>query len=318
MVVLAVILAVLLDWILGDPYHWPHPVKWMGNYISFCLRYRAKRPVTAYLFGGLLWVTTVGLTVGVVTAGLYLAQQVHVVLYWVVWIYLAYASLAGRSLAVEAVKVYRTLQEGSLEDARYQVSMIVGRDTTSLNREEIAKATIETVAENTSDGVIGPLLCLFLGGPVLAMGYKAVNTLDSMVGYRTEKYRYIGFVSAKMDDLANLLPARLTWGCLVLASHMLQLDGRSALRIGWRDRYQHASPNSAFSEAVVAGALGIRLGGAHVYHGELIDKPTIGDRLRAVVPQDILTTVSLLYMSTTVALLLGLLSYISLNMIGVI
>lgn len=310
MVLWAIFAAIVLDWLIGDPYDWPHPVKWMGNYISFCLKVRERLSLSPYLFGLLLWLTTVSLSAGLIAGLLYLSAHLHPFLYWLVWIYFAYTTLATRSLAVEARKVYDTLKTGSLEDARYQVSMIVGRETDQLSPEEISKATIETVAENTSDGVIGPLICLFLGGPILAMVYKAVNTLDSMVGYKTEKYKKIGFVSAKLDDLANLLPARLTWFCLILASRVLHLDAKQAMKIGWRDRYQHASPNSAFSEAVVAGALGIQLGGAHVYHGELISKPTIGDHTRSVLPEDILTTVSLLYMSTILALLLMAMIYL--------
>jgi len=269
MTLIAIFLAVLLDWLIGDPYSWPHPVKWIGSYIYLCMRLQEKRQFSPYLFGFFLWLTTVGLALVVTYGLLWLAGLVHPVLYWIVWIYLAYASLAAKSLAFEAQKVYQTLKFGSLEEARKQVGMIVGRETSQLTPEEISKATIETVAENTSDGVIGPLLCLFLGGPILAMTYKAINTLDSMVGYKTEKYRKIGLISAKMDDLANLIPARLTWLFLILSSQILLLDFKGALRIGWRDRYQHASPNSAFSEAVVAGALGIQLGGPHVYHGEL-------------------------------------------------
>ncbi|MGT2785050.1 adenosylcobinamide-phosphate synthase CbiB [Streptococcus merionis] len=305
MAIISILIALLCDWLIGDPYSWPHPVKWIGSYIQFCLSLYQKRRIPPYVFGFLLWGTTVGLAVTGVWLVLWLALRVHPIVYWVISIYLAYASLATRSLAVEALKVYRTLKTGTIEEARYQVSMIVGRDTAELTHSEITKATIETVAENTSDGVIGPLLCLLLGGPVLAIAYKAINTLDSMVGYKTEKYRQIGYISAKIDDLANLVPARVTWVCLMLASHVLQLNAKDAYRIGVRDRYQHASPNSAFSEAVVAGALGIQLGGAHIYHGELIEKPTIGDATREVVAEDIVTTVSLLYMSTMIALIAG-------------
>lgn len=311
----SLVLAVCLDWVIGDPYSWPHPVKWMGNFINGCLRLFQKLPIQPYLFGGILWLSTVGLSVVFAYFLLLGASLLHPVLYWIVYTYLAYACLATRSLAVEAIKVYHTVKTGTLEEARYQVSMIVGRDTSHLSREEITKATIETVAENTSDGVIGPLLCLFIGGPILAIGYKAINTLDSMVGYKTEKYRAIGYVSAKIDDLANLIPARVTWIALMVASHILQLDTKGACHIGFRDRYQHASPNSAFSEAVVAGSLGIQLGGTHVYHGEIIEKPTIGDANREVEADDILTTVSLLYMSTTVVLLVGLLIIISLKIL---
>lgn len=301
MIVVAIFIALLLDWLIGDPYSWPHPVKLIGNFIYACLKLENLKSKFPFLFGILLWFSTVTLTVSITYGILWGASQLHPILYWVVWIYLAYTCLATRSLAFEALKVYKAVQSGSIEQARYQVGMIVGRETNHLSIPEICNATIETVAENASDGVIGPLLCLFLGGPVLAMGYKAINTLDSMVGYKTAKYRKIGFVSAKMDDLVNLIPARLTWFFMLASARILQLDFRNALKIGWRDRYQHASPNSAFPESVVAGALGIRLGGAHVYHSELISKPTIGDPVRNVEAEDILTSISMLYMTTTVS-----------------
>ncbi|HEM5489833.1 TPA: cobalamin biosynthesis protein [Streptococcus suis] len=315
MYMIAIFIAILLDWLLGDPYSWPHPVKLIGNFISLFLKGQPNHPKGKYIYGFFLWLTTVGMTVGVSYFLLSLSARFSPVLYWGIWIYLAYTTLSTRCLAMEALKVLKTLKTGTIEEARYQVSMIVGRDTSQLTAEEISKAAIETVAENTSDGVIGPLLCLFIGGPVLAMAYKAVNTLDSMVGYKTEKYRQIGFVSAKLDDVANLIPARLTWLSLMIASHILQLDSKEACRIGFRDRYQHASPNSAFSEAVVAGALGIQLGGAHIYHGEWVDKPTIGDAVRPVEFTDIQTTIQMLYMSTTVSLLLFSAVYLLLTII---
>ena len=301
MIVIAIFIAILLDWIIGDPYSWPHPVKLIGNFIYACLKLENLKSKFPFLFGILLWFSTVTLTVSLTYGILWVASQLHPILYWGIWIYLAYTCLATRSLAFEALKVYKAVQSGSIEQARYQVGMIVGRETNHLSIPEICNATIETVAENASDGVIGPLLCLFLGGPVLAMGYKAINTLDSMVGYKTARYRKIGFVSAKIDDLVNLIPARLTWIFMLTSARILQLDFRNALKIGWRDRYQHASPNSAFPESVVAGALGIQLGGAHVYHGELISKPTIGDPIRSVEAEDILTSISMLYMTTTVS-----------------
>ena len=301
MIVVAIFIALLLDWLIGDPYSWTHPVKLIGNFIYACLKLENLKSKFPFLFGILLWFSTVTLTVSITYGILWGASQLHPILYWVAWIYLAYTCLATRSLAFEALKVYQAVQSGSIEQARYQVGMIVGRETNHLSIPEICNATIETVAENASDGVIGPLLCLFLGGPVLAMGYKAINTLDSMVGYKTAKYRKIGFVSAKTDDLVNLIPARLTWFFMLASARILQLDFRNALKIGWRDRYQHASPNSAFPESVVAGALGIQLGGAHVYHGELISKPTIGDPVRNVEAEDILTSISMLYMTTTVS-----------------
>ena len=301
MIVIAIFIALLLDWLIGDPYSWPHPVKLIGNFIYACLKLENLKTKFPFLFGIFLWFSTVALTVSLTYGILWGASQLHPILYWGIWIYLAYTCLATRSLAFEALKVYKAIQSGSIEKARYQVGMIVGRETDQLSIPEICNATIETVAENASDGVIGPLFCLFLGGPVLAMGYKAINTLDSMVGYKTAKYRKIGFVSAKMDDLVNLIPARFTWFFMLASARILQLAFRNAIKIVWRDRYQHASPNSAFPESVVAGALGIQLGGAHVYHGELISKPTIGDSMRNVEAEDILTSISMLYMTTTVS-----------------
>lgn len=289
--------AILLDLLLGDPYAWPHPVKFMGNYINWFKRFQHRIPVSGYIFGLLLWMSTVGLSVLVTWMLLEVAWSISLSLYEVIWVYLAYSCLATKSLALEAKKVYQTLLGGSLQEARQQVGMIVGRDTSELTSEEIVKATVETVAENTSDGVIGPLFFLILGGPVWAMGYKAVNTLDSMVGYKTDKYIEIGFVSAKMDDLLNLIPARLTWVTMWLATILARLDWKSAWRIGWRDRYQHASPNSAFSEAIVAGALGIKLGGAHIYHGQWLEKPSIGEEKRPARAEDILATIRLLYLT---------------------
>ena len=200
MIVIAIFIALLLDWLIGDPYSWPHPVKLIGNFIYACLKLENLKTKFPFLFGFFLWFSTVALTVSLTYGILWGASQLHPILYWGIWIYLAYTCLATRSLAFEALKVYKAIQSGSIEKARYQVGMIVGRETDQLSIPEICNATIETVAENASDGVIGPLFCLFLGGPVLAMGYKAINTLDSMVGYKTVKYRKIGFVSAKMDD----------------------------------------------------------------------------------------------------------------------
>lgn len=301
MIIIAIFIALLLDWLIGDPYSWPHPVKLFGNFIYACLKLENLKTKFPFLFGILLWFSTVSLTVSITYGILWGASQLHPILYWILWIYIAYTCLATRSLAFEALKVFKAIQSGSIEKARYQVGMIVGRETDQLTIPEICNATIETVAENASDGVIGPLLCLFIGGPVFAMGYKAINTLDSMVGYKTAKYRKIGYVSAKIDDLVNLIPARLTWLFMMASTRVLQLDFRNAIKIGWRDRYQHASPNSAFPESVVAGALGIQLGGAHVYHGELITKPAIGDPTRSVEADDILSSISMLYMTTTIS-----------------
>ncbi|EHL2576754.1 cobalamin biosynthesis protein CobD, partial [Listeria monocytogenes] len=235
----------ILDCLLGDPYSWPHPIKAIGNLIKWLTTILRKifHGKSLYFAGGLLFVFTVGMTGVVSWFILFLSAKIAYWLYVAVFVYLGYTTLAMTCLAKEARKIQRTLADGNLAAARVQVGMIVGRDTDKLTAEQISKATIETVAENTADGVIAPLFYLFIGGPVLALMYKAVNTLDSMVGYKYEKYRAIGFVSAKMDDVVNFIPARLSWLFLVIASFILRYNGRASWRVGLRDRKNHTSPN---------------------------------------------------------------------------
>lgn len=297
----------ILDCLLGDPYSWPHPIKAIGNFIQLLVTFLRKISESEkwlYVAGGILFVLTVGLTGALSAFLLFISAKVAYWLYVIVFIYLGYTTLAMTCLAKEARKIQRTLTTGDLAAARIQVGMIVGRDTENLSREQISKATIETVAENTADGVIAPLFYLFIGGPVLALMYKAVNTLDSMVGYKTEKYRAIGFVSAKMDDIANFIPARLTWLCLVIASFILNYDSRAAWKIGLRDRKKHTSPNCAYPEGAVAGALDITLGGTHEYFGETVVKPTIGDGTSSVTQKQISQTIKLLYTASSCAFIL--------------
>ena len=223
---------------------------------------------------------------------------------------MTYQILAARCLQVESSKVWKQLNAGSLEEARKAVSMIVGRDSEHLTEEGVAKAAIETVAENTSDGVIAPMLYTALGGPVLGFLYKAVNTMDSMVGYKNDTYLYFGRCAAKLDDLANLIPARITGLEMIVASYFLNLDAKRAWKTFWRDRYHHLSPNSAMTESVTAGALNIQLGGDLFYFGKLVHKETIGDDIRPVCPEDIVTTNNLLYMTAVLSLLLFSLIYL--------
>ncbi len=296
--------AFLLDLLLGDPYHWPHPVKWMGNFISWFLERftQEKTDPEKYRLGVVLWLVTVLGTGSIVFICLKLSFWLHPIVGSICYIYLAYTTLATKSLAIEGKKVYQKLASEGVVNARKQVAMIVGRDTSELTEEEITKATVETIAENTSDGVIAPLLYLFIGGPILAMMYKAVNTLDSMVGYVTPNYRAIGRFSAKMDDLWNYLPARITWVFLLASAKFLRLNSQNAWQVGRTDCRKHKSPNSGFPEAVVAGALGIQLGGTHLYHGVEIYKPTIGVPLRSAQQEDILLTNQLLYTAASLGL----------------
>lgn len=307
MTLLAWCVAWLLDVLIGDPQNWPHPVRWMGKLINavqrvirrYCHSERALR-----VGGGVMWLLVVGLTWAVAWGVLTLANSINPWLGWVVNVWMIFTVLAGRCLARAAQDVERPLRAGNLADSREKLGWIVGRDTSQLQPEQINRAVVETVAENTVDGIIAPLFFLMLGGAPLAMAYKAVNTLDSMVGYKQEKYRAIGMVSARLDDVANYLPARLSWLLLSAAAFLCRNQGARALRIGWRDRYNHSSPNCAWAEAPVAGALGIRLGGPNDYFGERVEKPWIGDAQRTISVDDIPRTIRLMWVASTLALLL--------------
>ena len=226
---------------------------------------------------------------------LWILYRIHPLLGFAAELLLASLTLAAKSLKTESMKVYAELQKGDLEGARHAVSMIVGRDTQVLDQTGVTKAAVETVAENTSDGVIAPMLYMAIGGAPLAMCYKAVNTLDSMVGYKNERYIDFGRASAKLDDLVNWIPARISGLLMVLSALLNGLDGRGAWRIFLRDRHNHASPNSAQTEAACAGALQVQLAGNAYYFGKLYEKPTIGDPIRPVEAQDIVRANRLLY-----------------------
>lgn len=301
-----IVIGFVLDLLLGDPPSWPHPIKVIGHAIGGLTKLfnRPKYAATTRQWLGLLmWVIIVGGTWLIVAGLMWLVRNV-LWLKLVLGSYLCYTCLSIKGLAVESRKIMASLKADDLEKARYQVGMIVGRDTAALSGEDVCKATIETVAENTSDGVIAPLLFLIIGGPALGLAYKAVNTLDSMVGYQNEKYRDIGRVPARLDDVFNYIPARLTWLFLVIASALLRYDVHKAVSVGLRDREHHKSPNSGFSESVVAGALNLRLGGPHYYFGELVPKPYIGNADAG--PADahaINQTLRLLYTASTLGLI---------------
>lgn len=296
----------VLDLIFGDPYSFPHPVRYMGKLIRWTekkIRAVAKTGRVLKIGGFVLWFVTVATTF-VITYGIVKLSQIHPALYFVVNSVLLYTTLATKCLADEAKKIMKVLQTGTIEEARKQLSYIVGRDTTSLSQGEIIRATVETVAENTVDGIIAPLFYAFIGGAPLAFAYKAINTLDSTVGYKNEKYADIGFASAKIDDIANYLPARIAALLMTLASFILRLDYKNCLKIAIRDRKNHKSPNCAYSEGAVAGALGIQLGGTNVYFGEVVYKPTIGDKKREIQIEDITLTNRIMYMTSLVGLIL--------------
>lgn len=289
--------AVLLDLVLGDPRALPHPVVGIGELISWLEGALRRRIPNARVAGVFLLLCTVGLSYLLAASLIYAAYLLSPTAGFVAGLYLAWVSLAARSLHVESAKVAEALRRKDLPAARLALSYIVGRETVDLDEPEIVRGAVETVAENTGDGVIAPLFYLMLGGPALAIAYKAVNTLDSMVGYKNERYLDFGWASARFDDLANYLPARLTGLLMVVAAPLCGLSGAGAWRILRRDGRNHSSPNSGFPEAAAAGALGVRLGGANRYFGRTVEKPTIGD---ALVPLSLATyagVVRLMYCS---------------------
>ncbi len=284
----------LLDLLLGDPHSFPHPVRLVGKLIAALedrLLGKAEAETDEAKFKkGILLAAAVSLIVAAAAAVVLLgAYGIHPVAGIVVETVMTYQILAAKSLKDESMKVYRCLKDGNLKGARKAVSMIVGRDTETLDEEAVAKAAIETVAENTSDGVIAPMLYTAVGGPILGFFYKAVNTMDSMVGYRNEKYLYFGKAAAKLDDFVNYIPARISAYLMILAAYIggKDLSGKGARRIHRRDHRNHASPNSAQTESVCAGALGVRLAGDASYFGKTVKKPYVGDPCRKVEAEDI-------------------------------
>ena len=304
----ALLLGFCLDLLLGDPHWMPHPVRAMGALITGLEKpLRGVFPKThrgELAAGSALVILTVGISTGVAALLLWLCGQIHPYLAFAGETLLCYQLLAARALRDESVKVYKALRDGTLDDARKAVSMIVGRDTDRLDEIGVAKAAVETVAENASDGVIAPLLFLAIGGAPLGVLYKSINTMDSMVGYKNDRYLYFGRAAAKLDDLVNFIPARLAGVLLCLAARPAGFDGRNAWRIFRRDRKNHKSPNSAHTEAAAAGALDVQLAGSSYYFGKLVEKPTIGDPLRPVEPADILRCNRLMYAGTFLAMVL--------------
>lgn len=306
-ILIMVVAGFWVDLLLGDPHSWPHPVKVMGRLIYY-LTNKFNQPAYSShqkrWLGLMTWIITVGLSGIIIYFILYLCRF-NQLLYLLVGTYFSYTCISTQQLAIEARKVIKLLQKNDLALARQQLAMIVGRDTKNLNREEILKATIETVAENTSDGVIAPLCYLMLGGPTLGIIYKSINTLDSMIGYNNEKYRDFGRFAAKCDDLVNYLPARITWLLLIISGWILQGDVHEAWLVGKRDCKKHLSPNSAFPEAVVAGMLHLQLGGPHYYFGKLVNKPYIGDDFQVMVNVNHLKkTITMLYVTAIIALII--------------
>ena len=305
----AVAIGFLIDLLVGDPSWLYHPVRIIGNAISYLEKgLRTICPTTKggeRVAGVLLVVIIVSLSTLIPGVAIFYAYRVSFALGFGLETFMCYQLLAVRSLKTESMKVYQALKTGDIMKSRHAVSMIVGRDTQELSAEGITKATVETIAESTSDGVIAPLFYMMIGGATLGFFYKAINTMDSMIGYKSDRYQYFGTAAAKLDDIVNYLPARLAGLMMMVAAYLLKgFDGRNGKQIFWRDRHNHASPNSAQTEAVMAGALQIQLAGDACYFGKVYHKPTIGDKIRAVQIEDIVRANQLLYGTAILAVLI--------------
>ena len=304
--ILIMILGYVMDLVFGDPYWFPHPVRFIGKLISKTekfIRKHAKSEKSLKYLGILMWLVPVVTTALVTTLIVKIASfNKYVEIF--VSAFIIYTTLSTKCLKDEATKIYNVLETGDIKKSRVQLSYIVGRDTTNLSQSEIIRATVETVAENTVDGTISPMFYGFLFGPVGAMTYKAINTLDSMVGYKNDKYLNLGCVSAKLDDVANFIPARLTAIFMPLGAFLCGMNGLNSFKIAIRDRKNHKSPNCAFAEGAAAGAIGVQLGGTNIYFGKEVYKPTIGDKKRELENYDIVRMNKLMYATTANALLI--------------
>lgn len=306
-------IGVLLDRIIGDPHNFPHPIRLIGALIGWLDKKLNNRK--SILRGAVTWIIVVLATVAVSFAIVFGAYRLYKVLGIIVEAVLTCYILAAKSLSDESMKVYRAMEAAGddLTDARKALSMIVGRDTENLDEAAITRAVVETIAENTSDGIIAPLIYTFIGGPVLGFAYKAVNIMDSMLGYHNDKYEYFGKVAARMDDVFNYIPARLS-ALMMIASAFIggrDFSGKRAFAVFKRDRYNHKSPNSAQTESACAGALGVKLGGDSSYFGKMVHKPYIGDDTRPIEKEDIKRAARLMFLTeyfwVIVLLLVGIL-----------
>ena len=302
-----ILLGFILDTIIGDPYKLPHPIRWIGSFISILeklCRKNTKSNTMLMILGAILVFIVVFVSGGITLLVLKLASF-NKYAYLIVSSVICYYMLAGKSLKTESMKVYKAFENNDTEGARKAVSMIVGRDTQSLTKEGIIKAAVETVAENSSDGVVAPLIYMLIFGPVGGVVYKAVNTMDSMIGYVEEKYFYIGKFAAKLDDVLNYIPARISGILVIISAFILRYDYKNAFRIFKRDRKKHASPNSAQTESAMAGALGVQLAGDATYFGVVHKKPYIGDKKREIENEDIKRANDIMYTMTIICLVVG-------------
>ena len=315
--IFAFIAGFVLDLLIGDPHFIPHPVRLIGSLISFCDKRlncdagynisEKKLNLIKYKRGMLLAFTVIFATFAISVIIIVAAYSINIYAGVIAEAVMTWQILATKCLRVESMRVYDALRTDGVDAGRRAVSMIVGRDTSVLDAAGVTRAAVETIAENTSDGVIAPMLYTAIGGPVLGFVYKAVNTMDSMLGYKNDKYMYFGRFAARLDDVVNFIPARISAYLMIAAAFIggRQFDGKNAYRICKRDRFNHASPNSAQTESVCAGALRVQLAGDAVYFGKLVKKKYIGDGLREIEYEDIKRANRLMYITAFLCELLS-------------
>ncbi|MEN6437223.1 MAG: adenosylcobinamide-phosphate synthase CbiB [Syntrophobacter sp.] len=312
-------LAYLLDMVAGDPQWMPHPVRWIGGLITWAenLLYReAASPLMKRLSGAALWMFVVTATAGAAAVLIWIARSTWWVIADAVVIWMAYTTIATRSLHRESSIVARALRDGDIGRARELLSRIVSRDTSELEEGDILRALVETVSENISDGIVAPLFYLGLFGPIGALAYKAVNTMDSMLGYINDKYRYFGWFPARADDVANWIPARISGLLIVGATACLGRNWQSALRLMSRDAGKMKSPNAGYPEAAAAGALGVQLGGTNMYFGEPVEKPRLGEPLGPITFETYDLMTRLMYVTSALAFFMALCTRLTMEWLG--
>ncbi|MBR4023372.1 MAG: cobalamin biosynthesis protein CobD [Ruminococcus sp.] len=301
--IMPIIIGFVIDSFIGDPYNLPHPIRLIGRLISKLEKFIRKRFRNLHTGGVFLALTVIFISAVVPFFILYFYYRLNIIFGILIEGIFCYYLIAPKCLRNESMKVYSAIKIKDTEKARKAVSMIVGRDTQCLDESGIIKAAVETVAENTSDGVTAPIMYMSLGGAVFGFIYKAVNTMDSMIGYKNDKYINLGRFAAKLDDAFNFIPSRLTAAVMILSAYILGMNGENAFRIWKRDRRKHASPNSAQTEAVCAGALEIRLAGDAYYFGKLHKKEYIGDDIRPIENEDIRRANRLMYCTSIIVLI---------------
>lgn len=300
-----IVIAYVMDRALGDPQWFPHPVRGIGWIITRLEHFLLSKNINKRVAGGILVGVVIFSVWGTVTLTIALLGSIHAICAYIGSIVFVYTALAAKDLGAHSMRIYHALVNNDLEAARKSVGMIVGRDTENLNRTEIIRATVETVAESMVDGIIAPIFYAFLGGAPLALTYKAVNTLDSMIGYKNERYREFGYFAAKIDDIANFIPARITAVLLPIVALLIGRNSVWCAKIIFRDRKNHPSPNSGIPEAGVAGALNIQLGGLNYYGGAPSEKPLIGDAVNQLCVQHIRQSLMIAHISSFLVLVIG-------------